>query len=312
MDNPDLTKSMNYGSGCIPLMQENAFACDSEVAHIRFTGGNNFVFDIARSDGPKFDFVPGVSGKHLNKFPVFINDANQFHYILTNLDFRSKGAKKIIFESRLGSLSPIVEVQSVVNAPCSPRSLSISGFRKVRNLQRLRSTTQNAYTVENNSFYFRIMATDQTPNLYADAQQGNKQFSGHLGHNVLVMDNPDLNKSMSYGAGCIMLMWDSAFACDSEVAQICLAPGNQLVFDITRSHGPIVDFVPIASGKHLNKFTVYINDANQLHYILSNLEFGNKGAMKIIFESRLGSLSPLVESYCTGFFNLNTIAIFAL
>jgi hypothetical protein len=173
MDNPDLNKSMNYGSGCIPLMRESAFACDSEVAHIRFTGSSTFVFDIARSDGPMVDFVPGVVGKHLNKFPVLINDPKQFYYILTNLDFGGKGAMKFFFESELGSLSPIVEVRSIVNAPCSPRRLEISGFKKVRNLQRVMSATQNAYAVENNSFYFRIKATDRTPNLYADAPQGN-------------------------------------------------------------------------------------------------------------------------------------------
>jgi hypothetical protein len=174
MDNPDLNKSMNYVAGCIPMIRESAFACDSEVAHIRFTGGSQFVFDIARSDGPMFDFVPGAGGKHLNKFPIFINDANQFHYILSNLDFRNQGAMQIILESGLGSLSPIVEIQSIVSAPCFPSSLSMSGFTKVQNLQSLRSTTQSAYAVENNSFYFRLKATDRFQNLYADAPQGYK------------------------------------------------------------------------------------------------------------------------------------------
>jgi hypothetical protein len=174
MDNPDLNKSMNYVAGCIPLIRESAFACNSEVAHIRFMGGNAFVFDIARSDGPMFDFVPGAGAKHLNKFPVLINDANQFHYILSNLDFRNQGAMRIIFESRLGSLSPIIEIQSIVNAPCSPRWLRMSGFTKVNKFQKLLSSTQSAYAVQNNRFYFRIKATNRFQNLYDDAPQGHE------------------------------------------------------------------------------------------------------------------------------------------
>eukprot|EP00978_Attheya_sp_CCMP212_P013160 scaffold32954_cov51-Attheya_sp.AAC.2 len=170
----DARLDMNYHPSCLIFAKENALVCASEVAHIRFESGEQspLSFDIARSDGPKIVHATGENGKNLNKFPVIINNGYSFQYIISNLSY-GNGGIKTMFESKFGSISPIIQVhQSLSNSSCAPHLLNFTGGTNMGNLQNLTNAYQTAYAVENNTFYFRMKATNRRPNVYADAPQG--------------------------------------------------------------------------------------------------------------------------------------------
>ena len=165
---------MNYNPSCFILAKENALVCASEMAHIRFDSGERspISFDIARSDGPTIDHAPGENGKNLNKFPVIINNGYTFQYIVSNLSY-SNGGIKALFEGKFGSVSPIIQVQSLSNSSCAPHLLNFTGGTNMGSLQNLTNAYETGYAVENNStFYFRMKATSIRPNIYAEAPQG--------------------------------------------------------------------------------------------------------------------------------------------